>query len=127
MKALSLIPRSFFIFSSASCRWWSFFYARRKPCQRDRNDHVPSPDARDLLTEGSVRSMPEQKQDATRSTNEIRRPENATERHGQSFEKPTLPSILSARSALRKEDIHRPRQFTTLNRSLRAELTTSAT
>ena len=127
MKALSLIPRSFFIFSSASCRWWSFFYARRKPCQEDRNDHAPSRDARDSLTEGSARSMQRKRRDATRSISVIRRQENATARHGQLSESPTLPSILSARSAFLREDIHQPRQFTTLNRSPRAELTTSAT
>ena len=125
MKALRN-PLGAFSFEALPPFWLQGFFIGKMKCQQNRNDHVPSRDARDLLTEGSVRSMPELKPDATRSTSVIRRPGNATVKHGQSFEKPTLPSILSARSAFRREDIHRLKQFTTLNRSLRAELTTSA-
>lgn len=126
MKALRYPLGAFSFKALPPFRLQGFFIGKTK-CRKDRNDHVPFRDARDSLTEGSARSMPKQKQDATRSTSEIPRQGNATARPGQSFVKPMLQSILSARSALRKEDIHRLRLSTTLNRYLRAELTTSAT
>lgn len=126
MKALRN-PLGAFSFKALPSFWLQGFFIGKMKCQEDRNDHVPSRDVLSLPTEGFVRSMPKQKQDAMRSTSGILRQGNATEKHGQQFEKPMPPSILSARSALRKEDIHQPRQSTTLNRSLRAELTTSAT
>ena len=126
MKALRYSLGAF-SFEALPPFWLQGFFIGKMKCPENLKDHVPFRDARSLLTEGSAKSMPKPRRDATRSTSEIPRPGNATVKHGQQFEKPTLPSILSARSALRREDIHQPRQFTTLNRSLRAELTTSAT
>nr|DAI64730.1 MAG TPA: hypothetical protein [Caudoviricetes sp.] len=102
-----------FSFKALPPFWLQGFFIGKTKCQRDRNDRAPSRDARDLLTEDSVRSMPKQKPDATRSTSEIPRQGNATARHGQQSVKPMPPSILSARSAFRREDIHQPRQSTT--------------
>ena len=126
MKALRN-PLGAFSFKALPSFWLQGFFIGKMKCQEDRNDHALSRDARSLLTEGSVRSMPKPKPDATRSIREIRKPGSVTVKPGHQSVKPTLPSILSARSAFRKEDIHQPRQFTTLNRSLRAEPTTSAT
>ena len=108
MKALRYSLGAFSFEALPPFRLQGFFIGKTK-CPENLNVHVPFRDARSLLTEGSARSMPELKQDATRSTSEIRKPENATGRYGQSFEKPTLPSILSARSAFRREDIHQLR------------------
>ena len=102
-----------FSFKALPSFWLQGFFIGKMKCQEDRNDHAPSRDARSLLKEGSVRNMPKLKPDATRSTSEIRKPGNATVKHGQQSVKPMLQSILSARSALRREDIHQPRQFTT--------------
>ena len=112
MKALRN-PLGAFSFKALPSFWLQGFFIGKMKCQEDRNDHALSRDARDSLTEGSARSMPKQKQDAMRSTSEIPRQGNATERHGLQFVKPTLPSILSARSVFLREDIHQPRQFTT--------------
>ena len=126
MKALRN-PLGAFSFKALPPFWLQGFFIGKMKCQEDRNDHVPSRDARSLPMEGSVRSMPKLKRDAMRSTSGILMQGNATVKPGQQSVKPTLPSILSARSAFLREDIHQPRQSTTLNRSLRAELTTSAT